>query len=202
MKKCPPGVICVENITLVILCSITLIVIYLIHTKYTTNSTSQTTQEKQNIVVDVRQESSTPGLGYDVLLNPYTPPLRDDRYSSHQYGLRGFPRTNIQTNIGAVNTSYRQVGILTPHRNAGDVETNKILALMGRPLFSNRDKWQFYTMTKNNIKLPIFRNGKSGTSEYGCDNIFNGDKIHVEGYNDAFKATIYDNDTMQYTPSI
>ena len=204
MKKCPPGVICVENITLVILFSIALIVVYLIHTKYTCSSSNMNhhnTQEKQNIVVDVRQDSSTPGLGYDVLLNPYTPPLRDDRYLPPQYGLRGFP-INVPTNIGAVNTAYRQVGILTPIKNTDDTVTNKILALMGRPLFTNRDKWQFYTMTKNNIKLPIFRNGKSGTSEYGCDNIFNGDIVHVEGYNDAFRATIYDNDTIQYTPSI
>ena len=202
MKKCPPGVICVENITLVILFSILAIVLYLIHSKYSNTNAkpTNTSLEKQNITVDVRQESSTPGLGYDVLLNPYSPPLRDDRYLP-QYGLRNLP-INVQTNVGAVDTSYRQVGILTPIKNTNDTPTNKILALMGRPLFTNRDKWQFYTMTKNNIKLPVSRNGKSGTSEYGCDNIYNGDTIYVEGYNDAFRATIYDNDTMRYIPSI
>jgi len=193
MKKCPPGVICIENITLFILFSIVAIIVYLIHSKYTKS-------DKQNITVDVRQESSTPGLGYDVLLNPYSPPLRDDRYLANQ-GLRKIP-INVQTNIGAVDTSYRQVGILTPIKNTQDTPTNKILPLMGRPLFTNRDKWQFYTMTKNNIKLPVSRNGKSGTSEYGCDNIYNGDTVYVEGYNDAFRATVYDNDTMRYIPSI
>jgi hypothetical protein len=204
MKKCPPGVICVENITLVILFSILAIVLYLIYSKYSNSNANSNPKnqslEKQNITVDVRQESSVPSLGYDVLLNPYTPPLRDDRYLP-QYGLRNFP-INVQTNVGAVDTSYRQVGILTPTKNTNDTPTNKILALMGRPLFTNRDKWQFYTMTKNNIKLPVSRNGKSGTSEYGCDNIYNGDTIYVEGYNDAFRATIYDNDTMRYIPSI
>jgi hypothetical protein len=193
MKKCPPGVICIENITLFILFSIVAIIVYLIHSKYTKS-------DKQNITVDVRQESSTPGLGYDVLLNPYSPPLRDDRYLPNR-GLRNMP-INVQTNIGAVDTSYRQVGILTPIKNTQDTPTNKILPLMGRPLFTNRDKWQFYTMTKNNIKLPVSRNGKSGTSEYGCDNIYNGDTVYVEGYNDAFRATVYDNDTMRYIPSI
>jgi len=193
MKKCPPGVICIENITLFILFSIVAIIVYLIHSKYTKS-------DKQNITVDVRQESSAPGLGYDVLLNPYSPPLRDDRYLPNR-GLRNMP-INVQTNIGAVDTSYRQVGILTPIKNTQDTPTNKILPLMGRPLFTNRDKWQFYTMTKNNIKLPVSRNGKSGTSEYGCDNIYNGDTVYVEGYNDAFRATVYDNDTMRYIPSI
>jgi hypothetical protein len=45
-------------------------------------------------------------------------------------------------------------------------------------------------------------NGKSGTSEYGCDNVYNGDVVFVEGYNDAFKVTTYDNDVVRYLPSL
>ena len=73
---------------------------------------------------------------------------------------------------------------------------------MGRPLFTNRDKWNFYTMTdKNNmIKLPITHKGRSCTNEYGCDNMYNGDTVYVEGYNDAFNVTMYDNNTMRYIP--
>jgi len=74
---------------------------------------------------------------------------------------------------------------------------------MGRPLFTNRDKWQYYTLSEpNNIKLPVVKNGKSCTNEYGCDNLYNGDTIYVEGYNDAFKVTVYDNDTIRYIPAI
>jgi len=137
----------------------------------------------------------------DVLLNPYQPPLRDDRY--FPIGLGGFLGggggggglpINVPTH--SVNTTYRQVGILT----RGDT----ILPLMGKPLFSNRDKWNFYTMNdKNNmIKLPLSNKGKSCTSEFGCNNIYNGDTVYVEGYNDAFKATVYDNQVMQYIPFI
>ena len=73
---------------------------------------------------------------------------------------------------------------------------------MGRPLFVNRDKWQYYTMTdqNNSIKLPIVRGGRSCTNEYGCDKLYNGDTIYVEGYNEAFKTTIYDSDTVRYLP--
>ena len=49
----------------------------------------------------------------------------------------------------------------------------------------------------NSIKLPISNNGKSCTSEYGCDNLYNGDNVYVEGYNDAFKVTMYDNNVMK-----
>jgi hypothetical protein len=126
----------------------------------------------------------------DVLLNPYQAPLRDDRYFPTIMG--GMLPINVPTQ--SVNTTYRQVGILT----RGDT----ILPLMGKPLFTNRDKWNFYTMNdKNNmIKLPLSNKGKSCTSEFGCDNIYNGDSVYVEGYNDAFKATVYDNQVMQYIP--
>ena len=75
---------------------------------------------------------------------------------------------------------------------------------MGRPLYTNRDKWQFYTLSdkNNSIKLPLSNKGKSCTSEYGCDNIYNGDTVYVEGYNDAFKITVYDNELPRYVPFV
>mgnify|MGYP003982403395 CR=1 FL=1 len=131
----------------------------------------------------------------DVLMNPYTPPLKDDSYMPGNSGdPRGIP-INISTQGASRNTPYRQVGILT--RTNGP-ET--ILSLMGRPLFSNRNKWQYYTMNDkgNNIKLPVTNKSKSCTNEYGCDELYNGDSVYVEGINDAFKVTMYDNNVMRY----
>ena len=134
----------------------------------------------------------------DVLMNPYQAPTRDDRVFNRLQGgdPRGMP-INIPTQ--SVDTTYRQIGILT---RINGPET--ILPLMGRPLFTNRDKWNFYTMSdKNNmIKLPVVNRGKSCTGEYGCDNLQSGDTVYVEGYNDAFKVTSYDNNTMRYIPYI
>ena len=54
---------------------------------------------------------------------------------------------------------------------------------------------------KNNaIKLPVSFQGKSCTNEYGCNSLNNGDTIYVEGYQDVFRATMYENNTMQYIP--
>jgi hypothetical protein len=140
-------------------------------------------------------------LPSDPLLNPYAPPLRDERYfiPSGTYVPPGTVPINVSTNIGAVDTSYRQMGILTATNTKG-----KILPLMGRPLFTNRDKWQYYTMSdqNNSVKLPVSRNGRSCTNEYGCDRLFNGDTIYIEGINEAYKITMYDNDTIKYLPFI
>jgi hypothetical protein len=91
----------------------------------------------------------------DVLLNPYVPPLRDERYFMPGFVPPpvGAVPINISTNIGAVDTAYRQLGILTPSNGSSK---DSIVPLMGRPLFTNRDKWQYYSTSNqhNNIKLP------------------------------------------------
>jgi hypothetical protein len=163
-----------------------------------------------------------PSSSQDVLLNPYVPPLRDNSVGSTtpmydirggvetiQYGFGSGGAAGVRVNVPtrSVDTTYRQVGILTRNGNGGagtgggnGQET--ILPLIGRPLFTNRDKWQFYTLSdKNNaIKLPITVNGKSGTGEYGCNNVSTGDIVYVDGYNDAFKVSAYDSASLRYLP--
>ena len=142
-------------------------------------------------------------LPSDPLLNPYAPPLRDERYFIP--GFNGVPMgavpINVSTNIGAVDTSYRQLGILTPSNGSSK---DNIIPLMGRPLFTNRDKWQYYSTSNqhNNVKLPVSRSGKSCTNEYGCDKLYNADTVYIEGSNEVYRVTIYDNDTIKYLPFV
>jgi len=200
-KRCPPGVICIENITIIIVFIIVACVVIFINLKGQGNTTTERIiiNERPEVVqtdgLFPRPSYSFSNMQNDVLMNPYQPPLRDDRYFPSLGGdPRGIP-INIPTQ--SVEANYRQVGILT-RLNGSEM----ILPLMGRPLFSNRDKWNFYTMSdKNNmIKLPISFQNKNCTSEYGCDNVSNGDTVYVEGYNDAFKVTSYENSTMRYIP--
>ena len=103
-KKCPPGVICFENITLVLFLIIACIIIYLAYSQYnrtpSSSSSSSTPPYSQNINISPPYGGGgggggggngfldlipSFGSGYtrgpaDVLLNPYTPPLRVDRY--------------------------------------------------------------------------------------------------------------------------
>ena len=237
-RKCPPGVICFENTTIVVFLVITGIILYLAYMQFNKNSDGSRSaaasiynnDPSRNGVytyppaygagvggggggggnfLDMIPRYGGGGGGYthgpaDVLLNPYTPPLRDARYiggmgvnSIGASGGMGGGGIVIPINVPtrSVNSSYRQVGILT---RVNGPET--ILSLMGRPLFPSQDKWQFYTMSDKNqsVKLPVTNKKRSCTSDMGCDNIYNGDTIYVEGYNDAFRATIYDN-AIQYS---
>ena len=142
----------------------------------------------------------------DILLNPYSPPMNDERYIIPSRDLRnqslglgvGVGRVPINIRTQGFDASYRQVGILTSLNGK-----EQILALMARPLITNRDNWQYYTMSeKNNIKLPVSVKGRSCMNEYGCDKIYDGDSVYVEGYGNIFRATIYDNDVMRYLPFV
>lgn len=205
-KKCIPGVICIENMTLFLLFFIILLMVYFYYIHFVKHNSGQ-----KVVVIQSPQHSTVP-LGPNLPLgaistrqdpfnDPYAPPLKSDGlYYPRNFGdLRGIP-VNIESR--GLSTGYQQIGILNrSNGGSGDM----ILPLMGRRSMAGRDKWQYYTISNTgniNTKLPVSINGKSCTSEYGCDNINNSDLVYVEGYNDTFRATVYENNTFQYIPVI
>lgn len=213
MKRCPPGIICIESITSLFFTVIIVgIVGFFIYISYNNRQNQEQKEQGQwqqnqgqlqpnypytNLYNGMRDNmmDNTPING--VLTNPYDAPYKDERYMVPKQG-QAIP-INVSTNIGAVDTSYRQIGIITPLNGN---TTNNILPLMGRPLYTSRQKWQYYTISNqhNNVKLPISVKGRSALNDYGVDELYNGDTVYVEGYNDAFKVTVYDNSTIKYLP--
>ena len=223
-KKCLPGVICFENVTIVfIIIIIILIVFYIYKTshhriKYIKNNDtdySQLQQQFNNNNNNMNSRGFVFNNSYmtqprinDTLLDPYNPPLVDNS-SYFGFGSGGDIRgmvmpINIQTQaqrpppmVMMAADNYQQVGLLT-RANGSEM----ILPLMGQSLYTNRDKWNYYSMSdKNNIvKLPITFKGRNGMSEYGVDSLNSGDHVRVEGYNDKFKVTMYDNKLLRYIP--
>lgn len=206
MKKCPPGVICLENFTIFIIIILSFGFCYFFF--------KGQRQYDQNInIYEKDNSSSLPMFGFgflpsypynnlptkDILGNPYAAPLRDERYFVPE--LTYAPPNSVPINISttAVDTTYRQLGILTPLNGSSK---DNILPLMGRPLFTRRSLWQYYTISNqhNNVKLPVSVKGKSGLNENGVDEIYSGDTVYVEGYNEPFKVTKYENDTIKYLP--
>jgi len=203
--KCLPNMFCIRNTTIFFIIILSAIGIYFVYSNYfkmaPTPSMPSASMPSSAASMPQLFMMSSSRANSDVLEDPYAPPLRNDSYFGGIGGQNmmmpmaaGVP-INIRTQGPPANTNYRQVGLLT---RINGKET--ILPLMGRPLQKNRDKWQFYTMSdkNNSVKLPISFKKKSCTSEYGCDNIYNGDTVYVEGYKDAFQATIYDNAVMEY----
>lgn len=167
-KKCIPGVLCIENMTLFVLIIILLFSVYVYSKSKPPMLVTRQVQVQVPVPVYINNNSN-------VLDNPESPPLKNPYRSAE----------------------YSQIGILT--------KNGMILPLMGRRHMNGRDKWQYYTISNSgnlNTKLPVSVKGKSCTSEYGCDEMMNGDAIYVEGYNDTFKATIYENNSFSYIPHL
>ena len=209
MKTCPPGVFCIENTTIFFMFIIIFILAYFVFYKGQGQSESRRNTNMgmnlpsatnigsssflgmpvdflgQSAMVRQNPNLATSDVRGDVLLNPYVPPVKNDMYVMP---------INVRTQ--GFDSNYRQMGILTSTNNK-----QIILPLMGRPLITGRDLWQYYTMSEtNNIKLPISRGKRSCTNEYGCDKLYDGDNVFVQGYNEVFNVTVYDNDVMRYLP--
>jgi hypothetical protein len=117
---------------------------------------------------------------FDVLRDPYVPPLKDVPVN---VPTRGAP------------PDYGQVGLLT----RGDT----ILPLLGRRLWA--DKWQYYAISNTgvvNTKLPLRFKGRSCTDEYGCAELSTGDSVYAEGYQQSFGVTLYETARLQYLPYV
>jgi hypothetical protein len=185
-RKCIPGTICLENMTLALFLLLFIVLAYFYHI-FLTKTLQQPIIMTQQMPIPVSNmvpivNSGTP----NIMMDPYAPPLKVDGY--------GIP-VNIETR--GLSQQYTQMGILT--------KDDKILPLMGRRLISGLDKWQYYTISNTgaiNTKLPISVRGRSCSGEYGCDCLMNGDIVFVEGYKESFSVTIYETAKFQYIPYI
>ncbi len=212
MLKCKKNTICINNIIV-----ISILVIIGFFTLYLSKMVNY-----NHVIIYKDKNNSLSNLNYphyytnpnqimsslprDTFLNPYVPPQRENhgyittnirRHDSQIGHPIYYPSRPLSINTNRNISPYQQIGILT--RGKGQ-ET--ILPLFGREIDSRRNKWNYYTMTSDNnmIKLPVSYRGKSCTKVQGCDELFNGDSVYVEGYKDIFNTTIYENNTMDYIP--
>ncbi len=199
ISKCPPGTFCIENFTMlfvVILIGILLYFVYLhcnnfsemnsrislsqnssfLH--YHNNLAPHLHYQKPQSSYDMLRPIMDPKISYnetpnDTLMNPYSPPLQYNQPHN-----------------------YRQIGYLK-----NENQSNKMFPIFAKPIHTRRDKWYYYTIY-DNIKLPIYSNGRKCSSEHGCDSLMNGDQISLENMSEPYRVHLYDNHTLSYDPSI
>ena len=228
MSKCPEGTICFTHGIFVILIIVVVGIVYVyfqfrnqqqqvsskIHDlKYelnnqklenNTDSAKSRVSINSNKFIDYHanenQISEKPlyivNKTYERAVNPFLAPLRsspDQPTTSISLQGLGVP-INIPTR--GYSSDYQQVGLLT----GGE----QILPLYGKLTFPRSNKWLYYTGTDkyHMIKIPVSHKSRDCTAEYGCDELYDGDMVHVPAYNKDYKVSVYQLDAPRYIPYV
>ena len=175
------------------------------------NSTKNTNETK--IVIQYEPKTKDMHLinkDYERIINPLIPPERRNHYidpSSYVIREEGVP-INIPTR--GYNGGVMQIGALYKQDTSdesmkiGQNNEPVILPLFGMTTYNGSNKWMYYTATDkfNQIKIPITNKNRVCNSEYGCDELYDGDIITIPAYNGEFKVNKYEYDKPRYIPHI
>ena len=162
--SCPPGVLCLEYITLICVLIAAALLLWFSAKGFQSESTESTES------TEPAKSNPTPNSG------PYSFILPPPRAQEVVFEVN--PRIPVGPTCPE---AFRQVGIL-----AG---SSPLLSLKGRPLCN--DKWQYFSNTAENLRLPVIINGKDGSSEYGVPQLETGAQVVVTGMDGMYRVTMY-----------
>tara|TARA_B110000114_G_C15054703_1_gene382738 strand:- start:255 stop:989 length:735 start_codon:yes stop_codon:yes gene_type:complete len=165
--------------------------------------------ESRRIIVQNR-DSYLVNKDYERVINPLLPPERRNHYIDPHSMVMTTPGVPINIPTRGHTGGVQQVGALYKQNlsddssNIGNNNEPVILPLFGRETYNGSNKWMYYTTTdKNNqVKIPISNKSKECNSEYGCEELYDGDNISIPAYNGDFKVNKYQFDKPRYIPYI
>jgi len=182
VKKCPPGVLCMDWNLVTLLVLVVLVILGSVVTFGVLQVTGSRESPKIYMVTTPQQQQQQQ--------QQQSAPM--DAISR---GLRRDPvAVAIATRPGG--DRYQQVGILTgAGGSSGSAAPDRtILPLFGRELDSRRGKWNYFTRTDGNnpVQVPVrYRNRVCDDDMVGCEEVGNDDQVHVPSLGRSFAATVY-----------
>jgi hypothetical protein len=126
--------------------------------------------------------------------NPLVAPERTYPYTIQQVPI------NIPTQ--GPPSGFQQVGVLIQQDGVGNQQTK--LPLYGEQLYPRSKEWNYYIGSDGfqSVKLPITYQGRNSMDRNGCSEIYDGSVVNIDGYDSAFKATVYKLDAPKYLPHV
>jgi hypothetical protein len=215
MEVCPAGFFCLDKNTLIlVLVSLIILVVFYINKNndkfhILEKSLDTNKQEIENKIVDYKSQINNLtneninlerrhiiDKDQQRIYNPLMPPERSSPYRISSTGVA----INIPTR--GHSTGYQQVGALIQEDGSGN--NQKILPLYGEQTYPGSRQWKYYTGSDGyqSIKLPVINNGKDCQDTYGCQEIYDGNVVNINGHDSGFKANIYKLDAPRYLPHV
>lgn len=204
-KVCPPGIWCVSPLTgfFGILSMVLVIgfVAYLLQTKPIQAPLPPERKARQQRQAPIRITTVNEG-GDDRYTRAPEPQRFWNNGPERPFPPRGAlvpPDGGMLINVPTQGypEAYQQMGILKD-------STGKILPLFGRRVASGTDRYNYYTRTDtyNPVQLPLRFKRKDCQDPVGCQELFDGDQVHITPTGEAATATLYRFDGPMYVPSI
>ena len=84
-------------------------------------------------------------------------------------------------------------------------DNSEILPLYGKRIWCGKiSKWLYYTQTNKfvSVHLPVYKNNKDCSAEYGCDELYDNDTVTVPQFNESFTVTLYHVEGPRYIPYV
>jgi hypothetical protein len=215
-KVCPVGFFCFNTQTiLLIFIFITLVTIYVIFI-----SNNYLEKGFKKVIKKVKRENFSNGYSlfkdknrhpamsfisdpmflvdkdHQRIVDPLEPPERAYPYRLTRYGLP----VNIPTR--GYSADFQQVGVL---KQKGQEDNEKmILPLFGAPTWNGSKQWRYYTSTDDyqSVKLSVHQKHRNCMDDMGCDELYDGSEVKVDGLKSDFIVSIYHLDTPKYLPYI
>ena len=103
---------------------------------------------------------------------PQSPPTRRPDAASSSIVRVVVDRNN---NLDTPPVVFGQIGYIVHN------EDGKRMPLYGQPSYTRRGRFNYYTIDASGIKLPILSSKRDCMDEVGCDEVYDGDQVSVDG---------------------
>ena len=127
-------------------------------------------------------------------------PTHPTRKAKHEYAWSWNQHTRGDNGPYQLGTLYKESNVNQDGSSPGSNNDPNILPLYGKPTYRGSNHYNYYTMTANNVKIPISKNN-TDCRDRGCRNL-HGDIILLPEYNGNFKVKIYNYDKPRYIPYV
>jgi hypothetical protein len=201
-SKCPPGVFCVTP-GVILLGLLLLAIVFFIFTW------PQHTQSPLQEII-YRKAPSSPPVTVNVAPGDdrYSIAPRPERFWNAPVDMEGITRGLVNPIVGAVAPpfNYATQGVPEKYQSYGLVtlDDGQQLPLYGRKTATRSDRFNYYTRTDsyNPVPVPIYYKGRDCQDSTGCEEIFSGEDIRLQGNGKQGKVTMYQYDGPMYFPGI